>query len=105
MKNDDSEIILYSTDDGRVELEIKLDHEAHTVWLTQAQMAELFEVSIKTVNEHLINIFDENELGEKATIRNFRIVRLEGSRSVERELNHYNLKAILAVGYRVRGTF
>ncbi len=102
MKTDKSEIILYNTDDGQVELEIKLDHEGQTIWLTQSQMAELFEVSVKTVNEHLKNIYLENELNEKATIRNFRTVRQEGSRDVERELSYYNLNAILAVGYRVR---
>lgn len=104
MQNKNSEFILYNTDDGKVELEIKLDHEGQTIWLTQSQMAELFAVSIKTVNEHLINIFQEGELDERVTFRNFRIVRQEGSRSVERELNHYNLKAILAVGYRVRSS-
>ncbi|MGB0454064.1 MAG: RhuM family protein [Bacteriovoracaceae bacterium] len=102
MRANEGEIILYSTEDGEVELEIKLDHENQTIWLTQNQMAELFTVSVKTVNEHLKNIYEEIELREKATIRNFRIVRQEGSREVEREINHYNLKAILAVGYRVR---
>ena len=102
MKNDGSEIIFYNTQDGKVELEIKLDHQEQTIWLTQNQMAELFAVSVKTVNEHLKNIFEESELSEEGTIRNFRTVRQEGSREVEREISHYNLKAILAVGYRVR---
>ncbi|AGH94446.1 virulence RhuM family protein [Pseudobdellovibrio exovorus] len=102
MKIKDNEILIYNTDDGKVQLEIKLDHEGQTIWLTQNQIAELFDVSLKTVNEHLQNIYGEGELLENATIRNFRIVRQEGSRNVERELSHYNLRAILAVGYRVR---
>lgn len=102
MKNEESEILIYNTEDGKVELEIKLDHEGQTIWLTQNQMAELFSVSVKTVNEHLKNIYEDNELNEKATIRNFRTVRQEGSREVERDLSYYNLKAILSVGYRVR---
>ena len=102
MKNDQSEILFYNTEDGEVELEIKLDQEGQTIWLTQHQMAELFDVSVKTVNEHLKNIYQEDELSDKATIRNFRTVRQEGSRNVERELSYYNLRAILAVGYRVR---
>jgi len=66
-----------------------------------AQIAELFDKDVRTVNEHLVNVFDEGELDRAATIRKFRIVRLEGSRSVEREIDHYRLEAILAVGYRV----
>lgn len=104
MKTGGSEIILYSTEDGVVQIEIKLDHAGQTIWLTQGQMAELFSISVKTVNEHLGNIYKESELGESATIRSFRKVRQEGSRNVERELNHYNLKAVLAVGFRVRST-
>jgi hypothetical protein len=104
LKNEGSEILLYSTEDGVVEIEIKLDHNGQTIWLTQNQMADLFSISVKTVNEHIGNIYKESELDELATIRSFRTVRQEGSRSVERELNHYNLKAILAVGYRVRST-
>ncbi|MBU0690720.1 virulence RhuM family protein, partial [bacterium] len=65
-------------------------------------MAELYQVSVKTVNEHLINIYDEEELDPTATIRKFRIVQTEGQRKVSRTIDHYNLEAILAVGYRVR---
>jgi len=65
-------------------------------------MAEFYQVSVKTVNEHLINIYAEGELDRGATIRNFRIVQREGDRDVSREIEHYNLDAILAVGYRVR---
>jgi len=95
-----SSIILYQTEDGRTRIECRFEGE--TLWLTQALIAELFQIGVPTVNEHLKGIYAEGELAKEATIRNFRIVRREGSREVERELDHYNLAAILAVGYRVR---
>ncbi len=76
--------------------------EDENVWLTQKLIAELFNVDVRTVNEHLINIYSERELDENSTIRNFRIVQKEASREVAREVKHYNLDSILAVGYRVR---
>src|SRR5690606_32361233 len=95
-----SDIILYTTDDGRSRVLVRV--EEGTVWLTQAQLAELFQVSVPTINEHLRNIHLEGEVDETATIRNFRIVRSEGNRTVHRDIAHYNLDVILAVGYRVR---
>ena len=95
-----SSIVLYRTEDGRTRVQCRFEDE--TIWLTQAQIAELFQVTVPTVNEHLKGIFDEGELEQPATIRKFRIVRLEGSRTVERDIEHYRLEAILAVGYRVR---
>ena len=95
-----SEIILYQTEDGRTRVLCRFENE--TVWLTQALIAELFQVTVPTVNEHLKGIFAEGELAAAATIRKFRIVRFEGSREVAREIEHYNLDAILAVGFRVR---
>ncbi len=86
-------------DSGR-NLHVRL--EGPTVWLTQRLIAELFQVSVKTANEHLVNIYDEGELDPAATIRKFRIVQTEGKRQVSRLVDHYNLDAILAVGYRVR---
>jgi hypothetical protein len=71
------------------------------MWLTQKMMAALYDVDVRTINEHLIKIYSDNELQEEATIRNFRIVQAEGTRQVERELKHYNLSAIIAVGYKV----
>lgn len=88
--------------DENLELEVKVDKENETVWLTQKQMAELFERDVRTINEHIINIYDEGELDETSTIRKFRIVQTEGKRSVNRELDHYNLDMIIAVGYRVK---
>ncbi|HCU24950.1 MAG TPA: hydroxyacid dehydrogenase, partial [Deltaproteobacteria bacterium] len=95
-----SEIIIYQTEDGYTRIECRFENE--TLWLTQALIAELFQVTVPTVNEHLKGIFSEKELEAGATIRKFRIVRTEGRRQVTREIEHYSLPAILAVGYRVR---
>lgn len=90
------EILLYQTEDGRTRIECRFENE--TLWLSQAMMAELFQVTIPTINEHLKGIFAEGELELERTIRKFRIVRLEGARQVTREIEYYNLDAILAVG-------
>lgn len=89
-------------EDADKAVEVRLDSERETVWLTQAQMAELFDKDVRTVNEHLQNVFSEGELEREATIRDFRIVRQEGKRQVSREIEHYNLDAIISVGYRVK---
>lgn len=94
------EIVLYQTEDGRTRVECRFVDE--TLWLSQALIAELFQKDVRTVNEHLQNIYEEQEIDQQATIRKFRIVRREGPREVEREIEHYSLEAILAVGYRVR---
>jgi hypothetical protein len=94
------EIVLYQTEDGRTRIDCRFVDE--TLWLSQALIAELFQKDVRTVNEHLQNIYEEGEVEARATIRKFRIVRREGPREVEREIEHYNLDAILAVGYRVR---
>lgn len=93
-------IILYQTEDGRTRIECRFQDE--NLWLSQALIAELFQKDVRTINEHLVNLFEEGELDSAATIRKFRIVRSEGSREVSREIEHYSLPAILAVGYRVR---
>ncbi len=94
------EIVLYQTEDGRTRVECRFQDE--TIWLTQAAMAELFQTTTPNINTHLKNIYDEGELTEQATIKDYLIVRSEGARQVERQVKHYNLDAILAVGYRVR---
>jgi len=94
------EIVLYQTEDGRTRVECRFVEE--TLWLSQALIAELFQKDVRTVNEHLQNIYEEGEIEAGATIRKFRIVRREGPREVEREIEHYSLDAILSVGYRVR---
>ncbi|MEZ4376548.1 MAG: virulence RhuM family protein, partial [Polyangiaceae bacterium] len=95
-----SEIILYQTEDGRTRIQCRFEDES--LWLSQALIAELFHKDVRTIHEHLKNIFEEGELEPEATIRKFRIVRSEGNREVSREIEHYSLEAILAVGYRVR---
>jgi hypothetical protein len=94
------EIILYQTEDGQTRVECRFAEE--TLWLSQALMAELFQKDVRTINDHLQGIYREGELEAQATIRKFRIVRREGARDVAREIEHYNLDAVLAVGYRVR---
>ena len=101
----ENEIIIYTTEDGKETFEVNLKEE--TVWLSQRQMAELFEKDIRTINEHIGNIYKEKELVKSSTIRKFRIVQKEGNRLVERERHCYNLDVIISVGYRVnskRGT-
>jgi len=94
-----NDILLYTAPTGKVKIEVFF--EAETFWLSQRKMAELFGVDVRTVNEHLQNIYKTNELLREATIRNFRIVQSEGTREVSREVEFYNLDAIIAVGYRV----
>lgn len=100
-----SEIIIYKTDDNQVQIEVELDED--TVWLTQSQIVELFESSKGNISEHVKHIFKSNELTPDSTVRKIRTVRKEGKRSVTRELEYYNLDMIISVGYRVntlRGT-
>lgn len=94
-----SDFLLYTSPDGDVKVDVFFEDE--TVWLTQKRMAELFGVDVRTVNDHLLNIFEIKELDADRTIRKIRIVQHEGARKVEREVNFYNLDAIISVGYRV----
>jgi len=95
-----SEIILYQTEDGRTRIECRFENE--TIWLSQKLIGELFQKDVRTINEHIQNVFAEGELQREATIRKFRIVQPEGARSVEREVDFYNLDVIISVGYRVK---
>ena len=95
-----SSLLLYQTEDGPTRIQCRFENE--TIWLTQALMAELFQIGVNTVNHHLKEIYEDGELQREATIRQYRIVRSEGRREVTREIEHYSLPAILAVGYRVR---
>lgn len=94
-----NDILLYATPDGVVRVDVI--YEGETFWLSQKKMAELFGVDVRTINEHLQNIYRSGELDAGATIRKFRIVQTEGAREVTREIDFYNLDAIIAVGYRV----
>lgn len=93
------QIQIYTSEDGQVQLEIQFEQE--TLWLTQLQMGELFGTTPENVLMHLKNIFKDNELDEAATTKDFLAVRQEGARQVKRTLKHYNLDAIISVGYRV----
>ena len=95
-----SEIVLYQRDSGAPAIEVRLDGE--TVWVTQAQLVELFQSSKANISEHISNIFAEGEVDPAATVREFRTVRQEGSRQVTRTLTYYNLDVVLSVGYRVK---
>ena len=95
-----SEFIFYTTEDGKTRVDCRFEEE--TIWLTQALLSELYDRDVRTINEHLKNLYEEAELSEDATIRKFRIVRMEGKREVSRVIEHYNLEAILAIGFRVK---
>ena len=95
-----SEILFYKTEDGRNRIEVRLD--GNTVWLSQRLLAELFQKDVRTINEHIQNIYEEGELAPETTIRKFRIVQTEGKREVERGVDFFNLDVIIAVGYRVK---
>ena len=92
-------VVLYESDDGKLKINVKL--EAETVWLSQQQLAELFQTSRTNVVEHIKHIYDEKELYITATCRKFRQVRREGTREVSRELPFYNLDMIISLGYRI----
>lgn len=94
------EIIIYQNPNGNIKIDVRLEEE--TVWLTQAQMAMLFGKGRSTVAEHIANVYEEGELLPNSTCRKFRQVRLEGTRDVERDIDHYNLDVIISVGYRVK---
>ena len=96
----DSQIILYQAEDGTTKIEVRLENE--NVWLTQKMMAELFQTTPQNITIHLKNIFDEGELKEDATCKDFLQVQNEGSREVERKQKFYNLDAIISVGYRIK---
>ena len=96
------EIIIYQTEDGLTKLDVRMEDE--TVWLTQQQMAELFQTSRTNVVDHIKNIYEEGELDENSTCRKFRQVRMEGNRQVTRELPFYNLDMIISLGYRVKSS-
>lgn len=95
-------IQIYQSEDGQLELKVAFDHD--TVWLTQVQMAELFDTSADNISLHLKNIYASQELDEQATAEDFSVVRQEGQRQVQRRLKHYNLDAVISLGYRVNST-
>jgi hypothetical protein len=99
IRNSTAEFLIFTAQAGEKGIEVRLEDE--TVWLTQKLMAALFEVSVPTINEHLANLYKHCEIEATATLRKFRIVQTEGSRQVGRDVDFYNLDAIIAVGFRV----
>ncbi len=95
-----SELLIYQTEDGRTRIQVRLEDE--TVWLTQADMAQLFQTTPQNITLHLKNIFQEGELDERATCKDFLQVQVEGVRQVHRSRKFYNLDAIISVGYRIK---
>lgn len=96
------DIIIYQSESGETKIDVRLEDE--TVWLTQAQLCELYQSSKANVSEHIKNIFDEGELDEASTVRNFRTVQNEGTRSVTRTIAYYNLDMIISLGYRIKSS-
>lgn len=96
----ENEIIIYQTQDGQTKIDVRIENE--TVWLTQNQMAELFQTTKQNISLHIKNIFEEGELTEDSTVKDYLTVKNEGSRKVSRNVTHYNLDVIISVGYRVK---
>ena len=99
IRNSTAEFLIFTNQAGEDGIEVRYQDE--TIWLTQKLMAELFDTTKSTISEHLRNIYTSKELNKSSTVRNFRTVRKEGNRNVERELEFYNLDAIISLGYRV----
>ncbi len=99
---DNSEILIYSAPDGAIKIDVHLEND--TVWLTQADMARLFQTTQQNISQHLNTIYEEKELLPEATYKKILLVRKEGHREVKREVDHYNLDAIISVGYRIKST-
>jgi len=99
IRNSTAEFLIFTAQSGEKGIEVRVEDQ--TVWLSQKLMAALFEVSVPTINEHLANLYKQGEITAGATLRKFRIVQNEGSREVERDVDFYNLDAIISVGFRV----
>ena len=99
-KMDENKIVIYQTEDGQTQIDVRLENE--TVWLTQAQMVELFQTTKQNVSLHVGNVFKEGELEQEATVKEYLTVQNEGNRKVTRKVKYYNLDVIISVGYRVK---
>ena len=97
---EENKIIIYQSEDGQTQIDVRLEND--TVWLTQAQMVELFQTTKQNVSLHVGNVFKEGELEQKSTVKEFLTVQTEGKRAVSRTVKYYNLDVIISVGYRVK---
>jgi len=102
MKNFNSQIVIYKDQNGRVKIDVRFDD--NTVWLTQNALADLFQTTKQNIGQHIKNVIEEGELEENSTVKNFFTVQKEGSRAVNRGVEHYNLDMIISVGYRVKSS-
>ena len=100
MSENNTELIIYQTEDGRTKIDVHMENE--TVWLSLEQMSELFQRDKSTISRHIKNVFADGELLEEATVANFATVQMEGNREITRNITHYNLDVIISVGYRVK---
>ena len=97
---ENNQIVIYQTEDGQTQIDVRMGND--TVWLTQAQMVELFQTTKQNISLHIGNVYKEGELEQEATVKEYLTVQTEGSRSVNRQVKHYNLDVIISVGYRVK---
>ena len=97
---EDQKIVIYQTEDGHTQIDVRLEND--TVWLTQAQMVELFQTTKQNVSLHVGNVYKEGELEQEATVKEYLTVQNEGNRKVTRKVKYYNLDVIISVGYRVK---
>ena len=97
---EENKIVIYQTDDGQTKIDVRLEND--TVWLTQAQMVELFQTTKQNISLHVGNVYTEGELKENSTVKKYLTVQHEGKRNVSRIVNYYNLDVIISVGYRVK---
>ncbi|MDD2565493.1 MAG: virulence RhuM family protein [Candidatus Gracilibacteria bacterium] len=102
IRNSTAEFLIFTSNNGENSIEVRFENE--NIWLTQKMMGVLFDVSIPNINEHLKNIFNSGELNENGTIRKFLIVQKEGNRDVSREIEHYNLETIIAIGFKINSS-
>lgn len=96
----ENEILLYTDETGKMNVNVRFAEE--DVWVTQVQLAEVYATTRQNIGQHIENIYKDNELPREATIKKFFIVQTEGNRQVKREIDHYNLDVIIAIGYRVQ---
>ena len=97
---EENKIVIYQSEDGQTQIDVRLENE--TVWLTQAQMVELFQTTKQNVSLHVNNVFKEGELEQQSTVKEYLTVQQEGQRTVSRQVKYYNLDVIISVGYRVK---
>ena len=101
LRSSAAEYLTFVASTGADEKSIEMRYEDENIWLTQKMMATLYDVDVRTINDHIKKIYSDSELEQSATIRKYRIVQTEGSRQVAREVNHYNLQMIISVGFKV----